>query len=94
MQVANLPESAMDQGSATGHRPVAVRLPITDPRSNVVATLLNYKHQLDQGSVLIVGKVRSKITSQPEVVPLINSLYDPLHCLYEFVTDLILFSIY
>ena len=49
---------------------------------------------MDQGSVLIVGKVRSKITSQPEVVPLINSLYDPLHCPYEFATDLILFSIY
>jgi hypothetical protein len=51
-------------------------------------------NQLDLGSVLIVGKVRSKITSQPEVVPLINSLYDPLHCPYEFATDLILFLIY
>ena len=48
---------------------------------------------MDQGSVLIVGKVRSKITSQPEVVPLINSLYDPLHYPYEFLTVPILLLI-
>ena len=39
-------------------------------------------------------EISSDCQLQPEVVPLINSQYDPLHCLYEFATDLILFLIY
>ena len=31
--------------------------------------LITSEPTMDQGSVLVVGKVRSKITSQPEVVP-------------------------
>ena len=45
----------LDQGSATGHRPVAVRLPITDPRSKGIDRLITSEPTLDPGSVLVVG---------------------------------------
>ena len=43
-----------------------------DPRSMLFAIVTARSHitnNMDLGSVLVVGKVRSKITSQPEVVP-------------------------
>ena len=41
---------------------------VTDPRSNGVG-FTSYFATLDQGSVLVVGKVINKITFQPEYVP-------------------------
>jgi hypothetical protein len=59
-------------------RPEAGANLVTDPRSidGVHVWTLWLKRTMDQGSVLVVGKVINKITFQPEIVPLIFKFID------------------